>query len=737
MTGRTSSTSNCMEKIEEKVLNGERISDEEAIYLYKTPDILSVGLLAHKVNFRKNRGKVFYNINRHINPTNICVMSCKFCAFARKPGEPGAYAYTIEQVLQKTAEAAEQGATEIHMVGGLHPRWKLNYYLEMISAIKSKFPSIHIKGFTAVEIDWLAKKARMSIAEVLTLLRNAGLGSLPGGGAEIFHPQIRKEITAKLSTQEWLDIHRTAHNNGMKSNCTMLYGHVEHYEHRVYHLHQLRALQDATNGFNAFIPLSFQPHNNDMGISRYTFGFDDLKNLAISRIYLDNFNHIKSYWVMMGQDIAQLGLYFGANDLDGTIIQEKISNMAGGRSGSTMTQMSLENLIAKTGHIPAERDTLYRERHRTGGKSFANSIENKPPKASPSSRNVLKRIDIDTDLETLLSLAKTENIFELGKRASEISAQHHDYTAGFAPSCEIKMKHFKMAEFPEMQEEIVKKLDTEQKSASIINIDLLGTHQDRQDRQDAFEFETLLNYCKFLKNRYPQHSLTISGIKGLWRVVQHSKMSLGEAFKSFSENGISCFQSSHEETETGITASELKNLHFAAHEYDLPSISKVEISIAARGSAMWENFFQKLLLFRELQKETQGFLGIVIESARDNFITPAEFVRAVALARLAIPNIPNIISNLLKIPIISPEKGLGSDLHKAEEKLAPVVLSFGVNDLGAIPIDKIKPVSVLEEIVAAGFKPKLRDARFNTHDSYVTPYPKDLKHIPLLRNPSK
>jgi aminodeoxyfutalosine synthase len=350
-----------LDRIATKIDKGERILATEALALFQSPEILPIGELAELANRKKNGNRVFYNINRHINPTNICALSCKFCSFSKKPGEEGAYAYTMDEILQKAQQALDQGAREVHMVGGLHPRWKYSHYTDMIREIKTQFPTLHIKALTAVEIDWLAKKGRKSIAEVLGELKEAGLDSMPGGGAEIFHPEIREKICdTKVPAELWLDIHRTAHKMGLRSNCTMLYGHIEQFFHRVDHMQRLRDLQDETGGFNVFIPLAFQPFDNEMNINRYTAGYDDLKTLAVARLFLDNFDHIKAYWVMLGQDTAQLGLNFGANDLDGTVTEEKISRMAGGRAGMVMSRSNMEALIHGAGKYAVERDTLYR-----------------------------------------------------------------------------------------------------------------------------------------------------------------------------------------------------------------------------------------------------------------------------------------------------------------------------------------------------------------------------------------
>lgn len=343
-----------------KAAAGERLNQDDGIALYHYPNLFELAAVADMKNQQWNSKDVFFNVNRHINPTNICALSCKFCAFSRKPGEKGAYAFSQEEISQRAKDAWASGATEVHMVGGLHPRWKLEDYKDILRAVKKAAPEIHIKAFTAVELDWLARKARLSIKELLTELKSAGLDSLPGGGAEIFTPYIREYICdTKLTGAGWIDIHRTAHEMGMRSNCTMLYGHVEDIESRVDHMIKLRELQDETRGFNVFIPLAYQPENNHLEINRHTFGVDDLRTIAVARLMLDNFKNIKAYWVMMGPQMAQTALHFGANDLDGTVVEEKIANMAGSRSGMVFTKRDLLTLIRNADRVPVERSTTY------------------------------------------------------------------------------------------------------------------------------------------------------------------------------------------------------------------------------------------------------------------------------------------------------------------------------------------------------------------------------------------
>jgi aminodeoxyfutalosine synthase len=350
------------ETISNKVRNNQRISPEEALALFGSNDLLAIGELAALANERKNGKRVFFNVNRHINPTNICVNRCAFCAFSRTSGEEGAYTLALDEICRRAVEAEGEGATEVHIVGGLHPDLPFEFYMEMLRAIRTAAPSLHIKAFTAVEIDYFSRISNLGIEQVLELLMAAGLGSLPGGGAEILVEDVRGKICPeKISGQRWLDIIRQAHRAGLKTNATMLYGHVETCADRVAHMEMLRSLQDETGGFQAFIPLAFQPENSDLKLDiKGTSGLDDLKTLAIARIFLDNFDHIKAYWVMLGEKIAQVSLVFGVNDLDGTVVEERIGHDAGALSPQSLSTDGIISLIMKAGRTPVERDTLYR-----------------------------------------------------------------------------------------------------------------------------------------------------------------------------------------------------------------------------------------------------------------------------------------------------------------------------------------------------------------------------------------
>ena len=355
--------------IAEKVLAGNRLNFDEGVALYRSSDLLALGWLAHHMRLKMHGLRTYFNVNRHINPTNVCVASCKLCAFGRKPDVPGAYTMALDQAFRAAGENWSEAITEFHIVGGLHPDLPFDYYLDLLRGLKQRFPGVHLKGFTAVEVGYFSHFTRLSIREVLERLKDAGLDSLPGGGAEIFAPAVRRVICDhKIGAYTWLKVHRIAHEMGMHSNATMLYGHIESAEDRVDHLLQLRKLQDETHGFQTYIPLAFHPANTELGkqvAHDETSGFTDLKNVAVARLLLDNFPHIKAYWIMMTPRVAQVALRFGADDLDGTVVEEKIYHDAGAKTPQALTRMQLVRLIREAGCEPFERDTLYRAVTRT------------------------------------------------------------------------------------------------------------------------------------------------------------------------------------------------------------------------------------------------------------------------------------------------------------------------------------------------------------------------------------
>ena len=355
-------------EIQDKLASGQRLSQADGEFLFRLHvDLHAVGQLADQVRRRKNGEVAYYNINAHVNPTNVCIYRCDLCAYSCDADDPKAYVMSLDEILGQAREAAESGATELHVVGGLHPEKRFDWYLDIIRQLHEAFPRLHLKAWSAVEIARFSELSGRTVRGVLEEMIEAGLGSLPGGGAEIFAPEVRRQIARKKHDADtWLDVHRAAHQLGLRSNATMLYGHVESAGDRVDHLIRLRRLQDETGGFQAFIPLAFHPEGTRLAHLSKPTGLDDLRTIAVSRLMLDNFDHVKAYWISLGIGTAQAALCYGADDLDGTVRQEQIHHDAGSTAPEHLTVADLEALITETGHRPVERDTLYRPVKREG-----------------------------------------------------------------------------------------------------------------------------------------------------------------------------------------------------------------------------------------------------------------------------------------------------------------------------------------------------------------------------------
>jgi aminodeoxyfutalosine synthase len=353
---------NRLAQIREKVALDKRLSFEDGLCLEEEADLFTLGELANLVRERKNGRAAYYNVNEHLNPTNVCVYRCTFCAFRADLKSPKGYVMSDDEILERAGEAESKGATELHIVGGLHHQLPYDWYLNIVRQIHQARPRLHLKAYTAVEWDWFSTLTGRPTRDILAEFKSAGLGSLPGGGAEIFHPEVRDKICEhKADADAWVRIHREAHELGLRSNATMLYGHIEKPAHRIDHLLRLRKLQDETAGFQTFIPLAFHPEHTGLSHIQKPSGLMDLRIMAISRLMLDNFPHIKAYWVMLGIQTAQVALSFGADDIDGTVVHEKIYHDAGSTSPQELTVSEIRRLIEEADRIPIERDTLYRE----------------------------------------------------------------------------------------------------------------------------------------------------------------------------------------------------------------------------------------------------------------------------------------------------------------------------------------------------------------------------------------
>jgi len=347
--------------IEAKVAAGERLTFDDGVALYRSGDILAIGWMANAVRERMHGDIAYFNVNRHINPTNVCVASCRLCAFGKKKGESGTYTMALEEAWETAGKGLTEAVTEFHIVGGLHPDLPFEYFMDLVRGLKQRYPKVHVKAFTMVEVAFLARRGKMTLEETLRRMKEAGVDSCPGGGAEIFADRVRHIICDhKIDGGEWLETARLAHRTGIRSNATMLYGHVENEEDRVDHMLRLREVQDDTGGFQTFIPLAFHPDNTALAHIPKTTGIMDLKQIAIGRLLLDNFAHIKSYWQMVSPEMAQISLRFGADDIDGTVIEEKIYHDAGATTPQGMRRSDLVRLITEAGRVPFERDTMYR-----------------------------------------------------------------------------------------------------------------------------------------------------------------------------------------------------------------------------------------------------------------------------------------------------------------------------------------------------------------------------------------
>ena len=357
-----------LEPVAAKVESGERLSAADALLLFETSDLLGLGALADAANRCRNGERVFFAANQHINPTNVCVLrhNCVFCSFARSPKEEGAYTRTLEEVYAEAESARDNPTREFHIVGGLHPKLRLSYYADLIRGLKARHPDVHIKALTAVEIAHLARIERTTTRRVLEQLKAAGLDTLPGGGAEVFGTAVRATIAdRKLIAEDWLRVHREAHQLGIPSNCTLLYGHVETLQDRVKHLQMLRDLQDETGGFLAYIPLAYHPDHNELGeqlgrVGTATTGFDDLKNIAVGRLFLDNIPHLKTHWPMVTPFISQIALHFGCDDVEGTVVYERVYHEAGAHTPMMLSYGEIVRMVRAAGKEPVERDSLYR-----------------------------------------------------------------------------------------------------------------------------------------------------------------------------------------------------------------------------------------------------------------------------------------------------------------------------------------------------------------------------------------
>jgi aminodeoxyfutalosine synthase len=721
--------------IANKIEQHMRLDEIDAIWLFQHANLGELGQLANRVNLRKNGKAVFYNINRHINPTNICALSCKFCAYSKKIGEDGGYAYEIDEMIAKAGEAINQGATELHMVGGLHPRWGFQRYVDMIAALRKAYPDVHLKAFTAVELDWMAKKSRLSIAEVMKKLRDAGLNSFPGGGAEIFHPEIRDQICdTKVSGEQWIETHRTAHRLGLRSNCTMLYGHIESFEHRVDHMRRLRELQDETGGFNVFIPLAFQPFQNDMGVDRYTFGADDLRTIAVARLYLDNFKHIKSYWVMLGQDIAQLALQFGANDLDGTVLEEKISRAAGGRSGMVMTRSNLESLIRRSHRIPVERTTLYepvRESDRVHMTPITHEI------TPNETRSVLDRLEsgltmTPSDLWKIATTASLPDVTAALRSASNTPS----VGIGLMETLDIKVRVASSGQ--ELMTSIQQALSDAIPTSTQTQQEDDRTEDGPNIILDLSDFDTSIEpkqmnaavAIRSAKTTAPAARIIVRGLSWIDASAAAAGMKLTEYLSNLRAEGLEMIEEAPIDQEMALDRKWLMISCATAAEISVIPLLTLKAGV---NTPDWSSWAEDIAEIRSRVMSNPLIYAIALRAPENHLVMPSEYMMAAALASLYLPKPTQLWTPVCGMPALSPQKGLGAAANQHPvTKLVSVAPVFGTASLGMVPANRFNCRHVWEDIRASGTQPRVTSLRQTEHTrgAWMLNREKTLRHVP-------
>lgn len=714
--------------IRRRVEAGERLGEADALALLRSADLLAVGELASLSNRRKNGNRVFYNVNRHVNPTNVCVNRCRFCAFSRSPDEKGAYTLTADEMLERAACAEAAGATELHVVGGLHPDLPLAWYLEVIAEIRRRHPGLHVKGFTAVEIDHLARISGGSAEEVLRRLLAAGLGSLPGGGAEILAEETRRRICPeKITGTRWLEIMGIAHGLGLRSNATMLYGHLETPEDRVEHMARLRALQDRTGGFQAFIPLAFQPKNSDLARGASTTGYDDLKTLAVGRLFLDNFDHVKAYWVMLGEKIAQVSLHFGVDDLDGTVVEEKIAHDAGATSAEALGRDELVALIVGADKEAVERDTLYRPVRRAECRVPSAACAS-PGEAAHGARNTQR-----VGRGEALRLLREEEFLSLGRRADEARERLHpegfatfvvDRNVNYTNVCTCQCRFCAFYRKPGDAEGYV-----------LSHEEIFGKIQELVDRGGTqllmqgglhpdLRIEWFEELFREMKRRFPgvqNHSLSPAEVIHVGRV---SALGLEETLDRLHAAGLDSIPGGGAEVLVDRVRREISPNKIgwrdwaavmeAAHRRAMPTTATLMFGSTETD----EDLVEHLLRVRDLQDRSPGFTAFIpwtfqpthTELGRATGLRPAgavRYLRVLAVARLVLDNVPNVQASWVT----------------QGEKVAQVALRFGANDLGSTMLEenvvaaagvrfRIEQERLVELIRDAGFRPAQRTTTY-------------------------
>jgi aminodeoxyfutalosine synthase len=711
--------------IKTKVLNGQRLSLEDGMALYDSPDLLGVGALAHHARLERHGRQAFYIFNQHLNYTNVCSNRCVFCAYAKDEGEKGHFTLSLQEVAAKLRERLAEPIHEVHVVGGLNPALPFDYYIELLETIRAIRPEATIKAFTPVEIDHLAQLGDLSIEQVIESLKAAGLAMMPGGGAEVMSDRIHQKLyPRKIGGKRWLQIMEAVHGAGIGSNATMLYGHIETKAERVQHLIDLRQLQDKTGGFSAFIPLAFHSQNTPLNHIPATTAFDDLKTIAIARLMLDNFDHIKAYWIMLGAKLAQVALAFGADDLDGTILEEKITHMAGATSAQAMTARQIKGLIRAAGFSPVQRDSYYH--------SLEESAPAPPPRppAIPSSKALAQAIetveaDRRLDAEQALALLEQAELHTLGRLANQVCRLKHpqpvvtyvvdrniNYTNVCVSECRFCAFH-RSAQDPDAyvisEDELAQKIE---ETLALGGTQILlqgGMHPE-------LGLDYYHNLLSFIKSRFAIHIHGFSPPE-IAHLAQKEDCSLDEIIAQLKAAGLDSIPGGGAEILVEDVRRQLSPHKCSARRW-------LEVMACAHGQGLKTtatmmfghietaaDIVNHLIKIRQLQEQTGGFTAFIPWSfqpgntqLKGQPATAAEYLRVLAVSRLVLDNIDNIQASWVT----------------QGAKIAQTALFFGANDMGSTMIEenvvaaagvayRLSRETLDHLIESAGFRPQQRD----------------------------
>ncbi|MEE4358571.1 MAG: cyclic dehypoxanthinyl futalosine synthase [Desulfococcaceae bacterium] len=717
--------------IQEKISEGQRLRAEDGLMLYRSPDITGLGHLADQVRRKRHGNTAYYVYNQHINYSNICINRCRFCAFARDKEEKGSYTYSIEDVEKHLRERIEEPVREIHMVGGLNPALEFSYYPELLRCIKKIRPDVSIKAFTAVEIDYLSQISGLSLEDTIAVLKEAGLDMIPGGGAEILDPRIHAELfPRKISGKRWLEVMEALHGAGLSANASMLYGHIESREERIRHLISLRELQDKTGGFSAFIPLAFHPQNTKLSHLPSTTAYDDLKTVAIARLMLDNFDHIKAYWVMIGEKLAQTALFFGADDLDGTIVEEKITHMAGASSPKGLHREEMEHLITAAGFVPVERDSFYQPvRNAAANAPVTNPVTKK--KSSAELRRIAEKVKSSEriDAQEALTLYQKADLLSLGALADGICRRMHperivtyvvdrniNYTNVCVSGCRF-CAFYRSADAPDAY--VISREDLHQKIQETIDMDgtqiLLqgGMHPDLD----------LDYYTGLLRDIHENFHIHIHGFSPpeIACLARKSGLSIEKTLEELKKAGLNSIPGGGAEILVDEIREQLSPHKCTAETWLCVMGTAHTLGLRTTATMMFGHLekaghvIDHLMNIRELQDATGGFTAFIPWTFQPGNTkidvvprTAAEYLRVLSLSRIVLDNIANIQASWVT----------------QGDKIAQTSLAFGANDLGSTMIEenvvaaagvsfRLPESEMIRLIQSAGFQAVQRDCFYN------------------------